>query len=90
MARSTGLLAALETGRCRVASYLPEFEVQAVTLEAGQHQPDRVAVVVVVVAFDVLSHSIGQQMGAGVTAGQREARSRGHDHVDARIPLAAV
>lgn len=60
VARSTGLLAALETGRCRVAGYLPDFEAQAVTWEAGQHQPDRVAAAVV--AFDVLSHSIGQQM----------------------------
>ncbi|MFA1701645.1 terminase large subunit domain-containing protein [Mycobacterium intracellulare] len=60
VARSTGLLAALETGRCRVAGYLPDFEAQAVTWEAGQHQPDRVAAAVV--AYDVLSHAIGQQM----------------------------
>lgn len=61
VARSTGLLAALETGRCRVAGYLPDFEAQAVTWEAGQHQPDRVAAAVV--AYDVLAHSIGQQWG---------------------------
>lgn len=61
VARSTGLLAALETGRCRIAGYLPEFEAQAVTWEAGQHQPDRVAAAVV--AYDVLVHSIGQQWG---------------------------
>jgi hypothetical protein len=60
VARSTGLLAALETCRCRVAGYLPDFEAQAVTWEAGQHQPDRVAAAVV--AYDVLAHSIGQQM----------------------------
>lgn len=60
VARSTGLLAALETGRARVAGYLPEFEAQAVTWEAGQHQPDRVAAAVV--AYDVLAHSIGQRM----------------------------
>jgi hypothetical protein len=60
VARSTGLLAALETGRCRVAGYLPDFEAQAVTWEAGQHQPDRVAAAVV--AFDVLSHSAGHQV----------------------------
>ncbi|OBK97750.1 hypothetical protein A5645_05610 [Mycobacterium asiaticum] len=59
VARSTGLLAALETGRCRVAGYLPDFEAQAVTWEAGQHQPDRVAAAVV--AYDVLAHSMGQQ-----------------------------
>ncbi len=59
VARSTGLLAALETGRCRIAGYLPDFEAQAVTWEAGQHQPDRVAAAVV--AYDVLAHSLGQQ-----------------------------
>jgi hypothetical protein len=58
--RATGLLAALETGRCRVAGYLPEFERQATAWEAGAHQPDRVAAAVV--AYDVLAHSIGQQM----------------------------
>ncbi len=58
--RATGLLAALETGRCRVAGYLPDFERQTVTWQSGAHQPDRVAAAVV--AFDVLSHSIGQQM----------------------------
>lgn len=60
VARSTGLLAALEVGRCRVAGFLPDFEAQAVTWEAGQHQPDRVAAAVV--AYDVLAHSIGQGM----------------------------
>lgn len=59
VARATGLLAALETGRCRIAGYLPDFEAQAVTWEAGQHQPDRVAAAVV--AYDVLAHAIGQQ-----------------------------
>jgi hypothetical protein len=58
--RSTGLLAALETGRARVAGFLPDFEAQATAWEAGQHQPDRVAAAVV--AYDVLAHSIGQQM----------------------------
>ena len=61
VARSTGLLAALETGRCRIAGYLPDFETQAATWEAGQHQPDRVAAAVV--AYDVLAHSVGQQWG---------------------------
>lgn len=58
--RATGLLAALETGRCRIAGYLPEFERQAVGWEAEQHQPDRVAAAVV--AFDVLSHAITEPM----------------------------
>ena len=60
VARATGPLAALETGRCRIAGYLPDFERQAVTWQSGAHQPDRVAAAVV--AYDVLSHSIGQQM----------------------------
>lgn len=61
VARSAELLAALETGRCRVAGFLPALEDQAVTWEAGKHQPDRVAAVVV--AFDVLARSAGQQWG---------------------------
>ncbi|KWX25622.1 hypothetical protein AFM11_05165 [Mycolicibacterium wolinskyi] len=61
VARSSGMLAAMETGRCRVAGHLPDFEAQAVTWEAGQHQPDRVAAAVV--AFDVLDHSHGQAWG---------------------------
>lgn len=60
VARFTGLLAALEVGRARVAGFLPDFEAQAVTWEAGQHQPDRLAAAVV--AYDVLAHSIGQGM----------------------------
>lgn len=60
VARSTGMLAALETGRARVAGFLPEFERQAVGWQSGQHQPDRVAAAVV--AYDVLAHSIGQGM----------------------------
>jgi phage terminase large subunit-like protein len=58
--RSTGLLAALETGRARIAGYLPDFEAQAVSWEAEKHQPDRVAAAVV--AYDVLAHSIGAQI----------------------------
>lgn len=60
VARATGLLAALETGRCRVAGYLPDFEAQACAWEAGQHQPDRIAAAVV--AYDVLVHSAGAQI----------------------------
>lgn len=60
VARSTGLLAALETGRCRMAGFLPDFEAQAVTWEAGQHQPDRVAAAVV--AYDVLAHAVTEPM----------------------------
>ncbi|ANE80155.1 hypothetical protein A7U43_13260 [Mycobacterium adipatum] len=77
VARATGLLAALETGRARVAGYLPEFEAQAVTWEAGQHQPDRVAAAVV--AYDVLAHSIGQGMTiVSPLDTARRARDAGH------------
>lgn len=58
--RSLGLMAALETGRCRVAGFLPTFEAQATSWQSGQHQPDRVAAAVV--AFDVLDHGRGAQM----------------------------
>ena len=42
----------------RLAGEFPEFERQATTWQAGQHQPDRLAALVV--AHDVLVHSIGQ------------------------------
>lgn len=58
--RALGLMAALETGRCRVAGFLPEFERQAVGWQSGQHQPDRVAAAVV--AFDVLDYARGAQV----------------------------
>jgi hypothetical protein len=55
------LLQALEVGTCRVAWHLPEFEAQAVTWQAGQHQPDSLAALVV--AHDVLAHAAGQRWG---------------------------
>lgn len=61
LARSAALLQGLEVGTTRIAGYLPDLEQAAVTWQAGQHQPDSLAAVVV--AHDVLVHSIGQQWG---------------------------
>ena len=59
VARSSALLQALEVGTCRIAGHLPGLEGAAVTWQAGQHQPDALAAVVV--AHDVLVHSAGHQ-----------------------------
>jgi hypothetical protein len=59
VARSSALLQALEVGTCRIAGHLADLEAAAVTWQAGQHQPDALAAVVV--AHDVLIHSAGQQ-----------------------------
>jgi hypothetical protein len=61
LARSAALLQGLETGTARIAGHLPDFEQAAVTWQAGQHQPDSLAALVV--AHDLLVHSIGQQWG---------------------------
>jgi hypothetical protein len=60
IARSAGLLQALEVGMCRIAGHLPGLEAAAVTWQAGQHQPDALAALVV--AHDVLVHSVGHQV----------------------------
>jgi hypothetical protein len=59
IARSAGLLQAMETGACRIAGHLPDLEDAAVGWQVGQHQPDALAALVV--AHDVLVHSLGQQ-----------------------------
>lgn len=59
MAHSSALLQALEVGTARIAGHLPGLEAAAVTWQAGQHQPDSLAAVVV--AHDVLVHSAGHQ-----------------------------
>ncbi|MGO9157324.1 terminase large subunit domain-containing protein [Mycobacterium sp.] len=59
MARAAALLQGLETGSCRLAGHLPDFEQAAVTWQAGQHCPDSLSALVV--AFDTLVHSTGQQ-----------------------------
>jgi hypothetical protein len=45
----------LEVGTCRLAGHFPTFEESAVTWQAGQHQPDGLAALVV--AHDVLVHA---------------------------------
>lgn len=63
MARSSALLQALEVGTCRIAGHLPALEQAAVNWNAGQHQPDSLAALVV--AHDVLVHASGQRMTFG-------------------------
>lgn len=60
LARSAALLQGLETGTTRIAGHLPGLEGAAVTWQAGQHQPDALAALVV--AHDVLVHSAGRQV----------------------------
>ncbi len=60
IARSAALLQGLETGTTRIAGHLPDLEGAAVTWQAGQHQPDALAALVV--AHDVLVHSVAQQV----------------------------
>ncbi|SIL58264.1 gp2 protein [Mycobacteroides abscessus subsp. abscessus] len=67
MARAAALLQALEVGTCRLAGHHPEWEQQAVGWQAGQHQPDRVAALVI--AHDVLIHAAGGGLTFGVPLG---------------------
>jgi hypothetical protein len=60
VARSAALLQGLETGTTRIAGHLPGLEGSAVTWQAGQHQPDQLAALVV--AHDILVHSVGQRI----------------------------
>ncbi|WP_082695074.1 terminase large subunit domain-containing protein [Mycobacterium lehmannii] len=60
LARSSALLQGLEVGTVRIAGHLPELEDAAVGWQAGQHQPDQIAALVV--AHDVLVHSLTQRV----------------------------
>jgi hypothetical protein len=60
VARSAALLQGFEVGTVRLAGHFPEFEERAVQWQAGQHQPDALAALVV--AHDVLVHSAGQRV----------------------------
>jgi phage terminase large subunit-like protein len=64
LARSAALLQALEVGTCRLAGHFPTFEEAAVTWQAGQHQPDALAALVV--GHDVLVHAAGRQMHVAI------------------------
>ncbi len=65
------MLQGLEVGTCRIAGHLPALEQAAVSRQAGQHQPDSLAAVIV--AHDVLVHAAG----ARVTIATRLAASLG-------------
>ncbi|QRY48140.1 terminase family protein [Mycolicibacterium boenickei] len=57
IARSSALLQALEVGTCRLAGYFPDFEAKAIAWQAGQHQPDSLAALVI--GHDECVHSAG-------------------------------
>jgi hypothetical protein len=62
--RSVGLRYAVETGKARVYAHaLAVAEEQAVTWQSGQHQPDRVAAMVI--AYERLKLLAGQTMTTG-------------------------
>jgi hypothetical protein len=76
VARSSALLQGLETGTVRIAGYLPDLEAAAVIWQAGQHQPDSLAALVV--AHDTLIHSAGQRWEfASPVDTERRMRERG-------------
>ncbi len=59
MARSAALLQGFEVGTVRIAGFLPDLESQAVQWQAGAHQPDSLAALVV--AHDVLTYAASRQ-----------------------------
>lgn len=59
VARSAALLQALEVGTCRLAGHFPDFETKAVAWQAGQHQPDNLAALVI--GHDECLHSAGRE-----------------------------
>ncbi|ORA38099.1 hypothetical protein BST13_05745 [Mycobacterium aquaticum] len=73
VARSAALLQALETGTCRLAGHFPDFEIKAVAWQAGQHQPDNLAALVI--GHDECVHAAGLEwdMAAPLTEGQGAA-----------------
>lgn len=60
LSRAQGLIAALETGRCRIAGTLADLEADMLGWEAGQHQPDSVAAATIV--FETLAASSAGQI----------------------------
>lgn len=68
VARSAGLLQALEVGTCRLAGHFPTFENRATAWQVGQHQPDELSALVI--GHDVCVHAEGQEWdmaGPGAT-----------------------
>lgn len=76
LARSQGLIAALETGRCRIAGQLPRLESDMLSWEAGQHQPDSVAAAVI--TYETLAGAAGAQVTIAAPMGGRLGQRAGH------------
>ena len=68
VARSSALLQGLETGTVRVVGELPGLEGAAVLWQAGQHQPDQLAALVV--AHDVAARAAGARVEFALPAGR--------------------
>jgi hypothetical protein len=72
VARSAALLQALEVGTCRLAGHFPDFETKAISWQAGQHQPDSLAALVI--GHDVCVHVAGREWdiaGPALPSGQQ-------------------
>jgi hypothetical protein len=82
-ARSAALLQGLEVGTCRIAGHLPELEDAMVGWQVGQHQPDQIAALVV--AYDVLVHSLAQQVTFTNPARGGQLPERGSDRFTGRF-----
>nr|MCH9728738.1 hypothetical protein [Actinomycetes bacterium] len=67
LARSAGMLAAMENGGCRIAGHLPDLEAAMTGWQPGAHQPDSVAAAVI--AFDTLADAAGQRWQIAAPAG---------------------
>lgn len=78
MARSAALLQGLEVGTARIAGHLPALEQAAVSWQAGQHQPDSLAAVVV--AHDVLVHAAGAHVTIATPLGASLGSHGGQVH----------
>ncbi len=76
MARSAKLIQGLETGTVRMAGHLDSLEAQAVTWQAGSHQPDCLAALVV--AHDLLTHGGGITIVSPLDTGRRMRRDGQH------------
>jgi hypothetical protein len=91
--RSAELQQGFETGSVRLGGYFPSFEERAVQWQAGQHQPDSLAALVV--AHDVLAYAIGRGWAiaapvAGV-AGRVRAKGSGlNDRIGGRPDLESL
>jgi hypothetical protein len=89
LARSQGMIAALENGSCVIAGHLPMLEAAMVGWQPGAHQPDRVAAAVI--AFDVLADAVGQRWSIATPVGVLGARLDGRrPGIDALVAASAA